>query len=203
MWHTFKNIQTTKYLYFVNNNGTLNYTVEVFPGNWTETALANYIQTKLNAWTANATTYSVTYDPYQLQFLFCPAVNITKESTLNKYIGFPEYTEILNANVSQFPPVLLRGPQCINVWTNFTMNNIPVSHFLASIPITVPYGYYIFHTNYDVSESVLCLDSHIDNVSIRLLDDYGNDLPYFDDLDWEIVLSLLPTIPEGFSPLES
>jgi hypothetical protein len=82
------------------------------------------------------------------------------------------------------------------------MNNIPVSQFLACVPINTTYGGYIFHTNYDNSESTLCLESDITNIRVILRDDYGNNLEYPDALDWEITLAMIPTIPEGFAPLE-
>lgn len=108
----------------------------------------------------------------------------------------------MGANKSAFPPVALRGPQCINVWTNFTMNNIPVSQYLACIPINTTYGNYIFYTNYDSSEATLCLESDITNIRIVLKDDHDKELEYPEELGWEIVLAMISTVPEGFAPLE-
>lgn len=173
--------------------------VTVFPGNWTESTLANYLTEKLQQELGN-TTQTVTYDPYQFRFVICPPINIDADSTINKYLGFPE-GQILGANISYFPPVALRGPQCINVYTNFTMNSIPISHFMACIPINTTYGNHIHFTNYDVSEAALVLDPHIDNISISLQDDFGNQLEYYDELPWELILSVQSTVPEGFAPL--
>jgi hypothetical protein len=144
----------------------------------------------------------VTYDPYQFHFRFCPIISISKESTANPYLGFPTNEDTLNVQTSAFPPVKMKGPQCINIWTNFTMNNIPVSQFLACIPINTTYGGYIFYTNYDNSESTLCLESDITNIRVILKDDHENELNYPADLDWEIVFAMQSTIPEGFAPLE-
>jgi len=174
----------------------------VFAGNWTEDTLANFLSDKLKTATGDLT-ISVKYDPYQFRFLICPPINIDASSTINPYIGFPLGSEIQNANVSVFPPVALRGPQCINVWTNFTMNNIPVNHFMGCVPVNVKYGDHIHFTNYDVSEAALVLDPHIDNISISLQDEFGNPLEYYDELPWDIVLSVQSTVPEGFAPLEA
>jgi hypothetical protein len=190
MWHTFKSIPTDVEL--VLTNGTR---VPIFKGNWTEETLANYL-------TENVPGVTVAYDPYQFQFRFCPSISVSGDSTANPYLGFPTGVDTLNTQSSSFPPVKLKGPQCINVWTNFTMNNIPVSQFLACVPINATYGNYIFHTNYDNSESTLCLESDITNIRVILKDDYGNDLEYPEELDWEITFAMIATIPEGFAPLE-
>lgn len=181
-------------------NLTTGQSIDVFTGNWTEDTLANYLTQQLQT-VLNNTTQTVTYDPYQMRFVFCPPINIASTSTINPWLGLPQ-GEILNANISSFPPVLLRGPQCIYVYTNFTMNNIPINHFMACVPIGTTYGNHIHFTNYDVSESALVLDPHIDNVTISLQDEYGNELEYYYELPWEVILSVQSTVPEGFSPLE-
>jgi hypothetical protein len=190
IWHTFQSIPNSVEL--VLSTGLR---VPIFKGNWTEDTLANYLTTNLPG-------IAVSYDPYQFQFRFCPSISLASDSTANPYLGFPLGQEVLATQQSAFPPVALRGPQCINIWTNFTMNNIPVSQFLACIPINTTYGNYIIHTNYDSSESTLCLESDITNIRVILKDDYGNDLFYPDQLGWEIVFAMVSTIPEGFSPLE-
>lgn len=192
IWHTFKSIK--KDVELVLLNGTTR--VPIFKGNWTEDTLANYLTSKLPGTT-------VSYDPYQFQFRFCPSISISKESTANAYLGFPSGNDIINVNTSSFPPVALRGPQCVNVWTNFTMNNIPVSQFLACIPISVSYGQYLFWSNYDNRESTLCLESDITNIRVILKDDHGNDLEYPEELEWELILALTSTVPEGFASLEA
>jgi hypothetical protein len=143
------------------------------------------------------------YDPYQLQFTFCPSgIDIDLTSTANKYFGFPEGYEILDAKQSVYPPVDLYGPPCINVWTNFTMNNIPVSEFLCCVPINTSYGGYIHFSNYDNSMSTLSLEKDINNIRVILKDDKGDLLDYPSSLHWDIILSMQATIPEGFEPLE-
>jgi len=167
----------------------------VFSGNWTEVSLANYLETQIGG------NQKVAWDSYNLRFVFCPAINIDATSTINKYIGFPD-GEILNAGISVFPPVALKGPPCINIWTNFTMNTIPVSHFLACVPLRYKYGEYIVYENYNNSQAALILDPDIDSVRIILKDDKDNELQYYDELSWEIILGMQSTIPEGFAPLE-
>ena len=159
--------------------------------------MANYLTSALSA-----KGITVSYDPYQLIFTFCPSIDISKDGSLNPYLGLTT-TEDITTNQSSFPPVLLRGPQCINIWTNLTMNNIPVSQYIACIPITSTYGNYIHFSNFDNSESTLCLESDITNIRVILKDERDNELSYPKELDWEIVLAMVSTIPEGFAPLEA
>lgn len=193
IWHTFKNVPEPIQLELTSGK-----TVSIFAGNWTEEALANFLTSKL---TTEAIT--VAYDPYQMAFRFCPSVSISKNGTANHYLGFPSDRDSIDVQMSEFPPVALKGPTCINVWTNFTMNNIPVSQFLACIPVLTSYGNYIFFTNYDNSESTLCLESDITNIRIILKDDMERVLQYPPELHWEIVLAMVSTIPEGFAPLQA
>lgn len=192
MWHTFKSVPTD--LQLVLTDGT---SVPIFRGNWTEETLANYLTTKLKS-----KGITVTYDPYQFQFRFCPSISVSAGFSANPYLGFHLDRDTIGVQESSFPPVLLRGPQCINVWTNFTMNNIPVSQYLACVPINTTYGNYINFTNFDNSESTLCLENDINNIRIILKDEHDNLLEYPDELLWEINLAVIPTMPEGFAPLE-
>jgi len=175
--------------------------ITVYAGNWDHDSLANF----LNAEWASQTppiTQTITWDPYQLRFILCPPMDISRTSTINKFLGFPGGETIWGADISEFPPVELFGIPYINIHTNFTMNNIPVSEYLCSIPITVPYGQHVFYFNSDPSMSTLVLDPDITNVRVILTDHKGNLLEYSEELDWEIVLSMQATLPEGFAPLE-
>jgi hypothetical protein len=219
MWHTFKSVPEDVDLYIVPLSDKSNppdptklIHVPIFKANWTEDALAAYISDKIKA----ATTASlndgvvVTYDPYQLQFCFCGYVDpntgvcegiaLDASSTANKYLGFRDGA-VARTNTSHFPPVALKGPTCINVYTNFNINNIPVSNFLTCIPIQVPYGYHIYYDNNDNSEAVLSLDNDLQFIRLTLRDEEGRPLEYPDNLVWEAQLGLQSTIPDGFSPL--
>ena len=192
IWNTFKSVREDVDLYL--EDGTH---VPIFKGNWTEDTLAKYLTDKL---AEQSRLITVEYDPYQMYFTFCPDITISSKSTANKYLGFPDGA-IATTNVSAFPPVALKGPQCINVWTNFTINNIPLSSYLGCVPVTVPYGYHIFYDNNDNSESTLCLDTDLQYVRLTLKDEYGNLLEYPDNLIWEAQLGFMSTVPDGFSPL--
>lgn len=192
MWHTFKSVPQPISLYL--QDGAV---IPIIAGNWTEETLANYLTSAL---TDKGIT--VSYDPYQLIFTFCPVINVLKYGSANPYLGLSS-EEDLTTRQSSFPPVLLRGPQCINIWTNFTMNNIPASQYLACVPINTTYGNYIYFTNFDNSESTLCLESDITNIRVILKDERDTLLEYPPELTWEIVLAMISTIPEGFSPLEA
>lgn len=180
--------------------------VPIFKGNWTHNALANYLTSKLTLAGAPLTSGGarqpivVTYDPYQLSFAFCPSIALDSTSQGNKYLGFAEGA-VSGTSTSQFPPVILNGPTCINIFTNMTINNIPISNFLTCVPITVPYGSHISYDNNDFSEASLSLDNDIRFVRLTLEDEYGNPLEYPQQLLWEAQLSLQGTVPDGFSPI--
>jgi hypothetical protein len=178
--------------------------VTVFKGNWDHDLLVNFLNSE---WTSMyeagtmAWKQTITWDPYQLRFILCPPLDIDAGSTLNSYLGFPD-GEVKDANISEFPPMDLFGIPYINVHTNFTMNTIPVSEYLCSVPVNGKYGEYIFFTNYDNSMSTLVLDPDITNVRVVLTDHKGRLLDYPESLDWEAVIALQATMPEGFAPLE-
>ena len=196
IWNTFRTIQQDVTL--VNANDPL-HPITVYAGNWDHDSLANFLNAE---WASQSSTQTITWDPYQLRFILCPPMDISGTSTINKFLGFPGGETIVQAAISEFPPIELYGIPYINIHTNFTMNNIPVSEYLCSIPITVPYGQHIFYFNADTSMSTLVLDPDITNVRVILTDHKGNLLPYSEELDWEIVLSMQATLPEGYAPLE-
>lgn len=191
IWNTFKTVPTEVILSTPTQN------IVIFPGNWTPDALANYLTAQLLG-----EAITVSWDPYQFQFSFCPSITILDTSTALPYLGFPEGITQTDIQISQFPPVKLKGPTCINVYSNFTMDTIPFSSFIACVPVNVPYGEHIFYQQYDDSQSVLSLDSDIQYIRISLRDDRGNLLDYPEELDWEAILVITSVIPEGFSPLE-
>jgi hypothetical protein len=191
IWNTFKTIPSTVVLSTPSQN------ITIFPGNWTPDALANYLTVQLVG-----EGITVSFDPYQLQFSFCPQITILDTSTALPYLGFPDNVTQTNVQISQFPPVKLKGPVCLNVYTNFTMDTIPFSTFLACVPVNVAYGEHIFFQQYDDSQGVISLDSDIQYIRISLRDDRGNLIDYPDELDWEVILAIQSVLPEGFAPLE-
>lgn len=199
IWNVFKSVPQDTSIVVKASNQKLT-PVPIFKGNWTHNALANYLTSKLTTARADGGAIVVTYDPYQLNFVFCPSISLDSSSTGNKYLGFND-GEITETQTSAFPPVILNGPTCINVFTNLTINNIPLSNFLTCIPLNVPYGGHVAYDNNDTSESSLSLDQDIRFIRLTLRDEYGNLLEYPSNLLWEAQIGLQSTIPNGFSPL--
>lgn len=205
IWNVFKSVPQDTQITVKASDGILTL-VPIFKGNWTHNALANYLTSKLTLAGAPLTVGGarqpiiVTYDPYQLSFAFCPSIALDGTSEGNKYLGFNDGA-ISTRSSSDFPPVILNGPTCINIYTNMTINNIPVSNFLTCIPINVPYGSHISYDNNDFSEATLAMDTDIRFIRLTLRDEYDNALEYPNELMWEAQLSLQATIPDGFSPL--
>lgn len=197
LWNVFRTVP--KEITLIDANNPLpSGTTTVFSGNWNHDTLANYLN---SVWSAEGISRTITWDPYQLRFIICPPMDISGSSTINKYLGFPD-GDVFQANVSEFPATDLFGIPYINIHTNFTMNNIPVSEYLCSVPINAAFGEFIFYVNYDNSMSTLVLDPDITNVRMILTDHKGNLLDYPESLDWEAVLALQATLPEGYAPLE-
>lgn len=202
MWHTFPSVPEPVQLAIRLTDGR-EIRVPIFKGNWTEETLANYLQTKIaeEAGTPATPPIAISYDPYQLAFYFCPSINILEDSTANKYLGFHDGA-VETTQQSQFPPVSLKGPTCINIWTNLTINNVPLSSYLTCVPIQDrSYGSHIYYENNDNSTAVLSLDSELRFIRLTLRDEHGRLLDYPDNLTWEAHLGLQATVPDGFSPL--
>lgn len=199
IWNVFKSVPADVTLVLTDGRS-----VPIFKGNWTEDTLAGYLTEQFKNPLELNKEIVVSWDPYQLVFYMCSQTpfSIDSSSTANKYLGFPEGF-VADPKMSVFTPVSLKGPQCIQVWTNFTMNNIPVSSFLACVPILVPYGYHIYYDNNDTSESTLCLDTDLQYVRLTLKDEHGNVLDYPTTLSWEAELGLMSTVPDGFAPLRT
>lgn len=205
IWHVFKSVPQDTEIVVKATDGELT-RVPIFKGNWTHDAIAAYLTTNLKTAGAPSTSggarqaITVSYDPYQLSFVFCPSIALDASSTGNKYLGFSDGA-VASTSTSAFPPVILKGPTCINVFVNLTINNIPVSNFLTCIPIYVGYGSHIHYENNDSSQASLALDQDIRFIRLTLRDEYGNLLEYPKELMWEAQLGLQPTVPDGFSPL--
>lgn len=205
IWNAFQTIPERLTLIAMKNSILTE--IPIYPGNWNPNALANYLTNKLQVLDPETglpdpfLSTVVSWDPYQLKFYFCPNGITLAESDANKILGFPE--EGVSSEVVSLNTVVFTAPKCVNLYTNFTMNNIPVSHFLACVPITVPYGEYNIFTNFDNSHASLILDPELNVVRIILKDDRENMLYYPDDLDWEVVLAIEAVSPEGFQPLEA
>lgn len=199
IWHTFPTIRETLTLILPNPpGGPPTTTYNIFPGNWSPDSLAAYLTHILTD------SITVTYDPYQLKFNFCPNITINEYSTLLPYLGFPSGEPVEASQASEFPPYLLYGPTEIQVWTNFTMNSIPYSEYLCSVPISqYTYGQHINFTNFDNSMASLSLDADIREVRVVLKDENDNLLSYPEELPWEVILALEAVQPEGFVPLEA
>lgn len=205
IWNVFPSVpRQLQITPIVNNVPT---PITICAGNWNQNALANYLTHKMQVLDPVTNlpdpilSTVVTWDPYQLKYYFCPSGITLLPSEANKLLGFPE--DGVSAESMSFYPALLVGPTCINLYTNFTINNIPVSHNLACIPLNGSYGSYVFVTNYDNSQSSLILDHDINIVRLILQDDDGNELSYPENLKWECQLAIQAIPPEGFSPLEA
>lgn len=200
IWHVFKNIKSEVQLTLVDPTTSDTSTVLIYPGFWPKDALATYLTYMFQVDNFPVT---ITYDAYNLRYVICPPMAISPVSTAQKFLGFREDATSRVVNVSDFPPVLLDGIQSIHVYSNFTMNNIPVSDYLCAVPMQASYGQYMQFSNYDNSQSSLCLESDVSYVRISLKDEDGNDLEYPPELNWEVVLAMQSTVPDGFAPLEA
>lgn len=171
-------------------------TVEVPAGNWNATMLCHYLNEQL---VPDGITMSWCHATYR--FFFEPSITLLSDSIGLSYLGFEEGVDHIDVTCSDFP-MNLAGAQRVQIWSNLSINNLPVNGLLASIPILCDYGDIIRYDDSTGAEGSLVLDYAIHKISIRLTDEYGNTLQCDDNIPWSICLSLQEVGHDGFIPAE-
>lgn len=131
-----------------------------------------------------------TYDPTTLKLKPSSTITVYNCADSWQVTGFdPDLSQAYNAatgyDESQVP-INLTGVTQIQLKTNLSVNNLPVSGKLTGIPMTVPYGSLLTYTDYDGAQPLLVMNRQIDTIRIQLIDENGN--------------SLLDYWPDGYAP---
>jgi hypothetical protein len=151
--------------------------------------------------------------------------NLDFPNQLYEEIGVPtpdfvqkQGLEIFRQPISKSPiSVNLSGVTGINIQSNLSINNIPISGWLGYLPVNVPYGSLFSYEDHQGTPR-LCMNHTISNITIQLMDQDGNDLaqtycipavepsnPYYEFAydhflpAWEMVLALQVVTYDGFS----
>jgi hypothetical protein len=103
--------------------------------------------------------------------------------------------------------------QQINIESNLSINNVPVSGRLLTVPVLESYSELINYYDPDGTYKSHCLDHILQRIEIRLTDEGGNSLAsYLETLSgvpplqypsWSICLAVDEIINEGFENLSS
>lgn len=203
------------------------------PGNYSAEELAQILTYKMSGDT-ETNCVNVTYDSSNNAMNFDPAItlsfgNYEYPNEIYQEIGVPEpdFTAKTGLEIFRFPmtkspvPVNLSGVTGINIQSNLSINNIPISGWLGYLPMNVPYGQLYSYEDHQGTPR-LCMNHTISNITIQLMDQDGNDLgekycipdvpsttEYHDSYyqfayqnflpAWEIVLALQVVSYDGFA----
>lgn len=191
IFHTFPNIPED--VKIVNKNPSL--TVTIPKGNYTAASLADKIKALMPS-----LDLTVVYDCTAAGFVFTSSsltspqgFTPTTGTTAWKYLGLKEGTGDTPVTKSDYPP-MLAGVTRIHVETNLPLYTLPQSGRIASVPVNVSYGDFMAFTDYDGNHATLCTTHDLNNITIRLTDQDGNDLTGYEDLPWGCTLELEPFI---------
>lgn len=171
--NVFPSVPKTLTLSYQTSTGT-NTEISIFPGNWTAPSLAAYLTTQF----ANSVDKNkVTYDCGSLAFEFDPPIKVhTGKSDCMKELGFWFPTDAYYSLAKSNFPINLESVTQILVDSDMSVFNLPPSGILAGVPVTAEYGALINYHDTDGSESLTVSDHNLNSITIRLLDQDGNDL---------------------------
>jgi hypothetical protein len=158
-------------------------TISIPPGNWNVHDIAEQINYQSN----KCGPAIGCFDPKTLLFYFDPPLTVLDGSSGLSHIGLPDRAGTYAKSL--FPPDL-GGTTQIQVWTNLSVVNLPISRLLATVPVTVPYGELITYLDTSSMLPILLADYQIDHLTIELTDQHGNPIVCYDEVPWSMCLEL-------------
>lgn len=157
-------------------------TITIPVGNWDAESFANYINLTL------AIPNKLVYDSARLKYIFTPALVVSAGTTCQDLLGITSGSTGTFSESNQ--PVNFSGPTQINLETNLSLFNVPISNRLISIPVDVNYGEYLRYIDQS-SSPVLVLDHVVHVLTIKLTDQNGDELDTYDDIPWFVDLEVI------------
>ena len=157
----------------------------IFPvpsGDWDANMFASYLNTVLPVG------YSITFDQASLCFTFSTAVEILEGTTCQRLLGLPE--GFVGTMKSSSQPVNFTTVAVINVDTNLSLYNAPVSGRLASIPVTGFYGDQIQYFDSSGSLPVLMMNHQLSTFEITLTNQDGEEIMGYEDIPWTMTIEM-------------
>lgn len=159
---------------------------------------------------------TVTYDEGRTKFMFSPSIRLQDATTCKKVLGIPSwyplpgYPSIITESIQ---PINMSTIQQINIESNLSINNVPVSGRLLTVPVLESYSELINYYDPDGTYKSHCLDHILQRIEIRLTDEQGNPLAsYLETLSgvppleypsWYICLAVDEITNDGFENLSS
>lgn len=184
IWHVWPSVRKAETMDF--DLGNVHYSIVIPEGNWDAESLANYINSEMGLPTF------MTYDSGRLGYIFDPALEYVGGSTCLYLLGIPETEEIgghQGPYSASLQPVNFGGPSTINLLTNHSLYNAPLSSLLCSIPVTQNYGELISYTDQG-NKPVLVCAHHLTHMDIVLVDELGRELVDYDEIPWLLEIEI-------------
>lgn len=175
--HTWPSVRTTKIL---SINGASS--ISIPAGNWDAESFANYINQQLGQPTR------LVYDSARLKYIFNPSIVVQGATTCQGLLGLESGQTGTFSESTQ--PVNFSGPTHINVDSNLSLFNVPISGRLASIPIDKSYGECIQYVDQSGIIPTQILDHQVSLLTMKLTDQDGEELDTYNDIPWFVTLEL-------------
>jgi hypothetical protein len=175
--------------YYVSMDQAIPTTVTVNRGNWDAYSLANYLTDQMSG-----DSIKVYYDSGLLKFVFDTSIYIHYiNDEMAKLLGFPEgfkSSDYSDMAVDRSIGVIDMCPlKCVNVRTNMSVYNLPVSSILNQFPVDGNYGDHLIIENPITNTVPLVMDHLIKAIEVELLDESNSSLDNFlesSEVDYEI-----------------
>lgn len=222
--NVFPNIPQPVFLIVFDPPSGITTAVIIPPGQYDGDELAQMITYKFSEQTATKG-YSVAFDSKNHLMQFTPAIVFAPGDPQQGYtnglltqIGLPaNEPSIFGKYISRsLIPCDLTGVSFININTDWSFFNVPISGWLGSYEMEAKFGEL---NKFKDGDEFLCMNNNLDSITVSLTDQNGVDLSmgyiYIDSVDpqlqeigfqtyiptWEIVLSIEETGFEGFQKL--
>lgn len=156
-------------------------TINIPIGNWDACSFISYLN-------QNQTLFGAEFDSARLVYIFTPSITISAGTTAQRLLGFPSGTT--GTFTESTIPVKFSGPQLINVDTDISLFNVPISTRLASIPVTCNYGDILQYVETSGMLPVFAVDHSLRSITITLNDEDNEELTCYEDHPWYLVLEI-------------
>lgn len=164
LFHTFPSCPDYRYITYVTSDYPFaTNTIVIPPGDWNAISFAEELTNAM----ADDVKITVTFDMATLKFTFDPALPLYATNAAS-LLGITESTIYGTYSESEVP-VNFVSVTDINVVSNWTVNNMPVSNQMCNFPVNADFSEMISYWNpYSIPE--LVLDHDIRHVELYLTD---------------------------------
>lgn len=205
LFHVFGNFANFNNTLEVVTTGGSKETIVIAPGDYTADTLVDYLYSTLQT----SCGVAMSYDPIQNHFHWTPNLKVGSATTCLKELGLPGSNETTGYDESVWP-INLSGVSRVEVDTDLTLNTLPMSGHLATVPVSAKFGEMIDFQDPYGAYPIICVDQTLRIMTVRLLDQDGVALsdyiplattsPYYNSYvpGWEITLAFESYGDPGF-----